>query len=94
MSMPEQLQIFGDDNSFFSQNKKNKRKPEWLKGRGGLKETCMISCNFNCVICKALFDSFQELKIHIVEHQAYNCLGCNLVFGSYEELLAQKNDIL
>ena len=51
------------------------------------KKICTLSCNFKCVICKALFDSFEELKIHVVEHQEYNCFG---LFGIYEEQWAYR----
>jgi hypothetical protein len=52
----------------------------------------MISANYSCVICKLLFDTTTELKVHILNahENDYSCLQCRVKFGTYQELLAHK----
>ena len=89
MIMPLLLVELGDNNTMFSADLQQ-NKPEWMK-RGVIYELCMISANFACLICKLIFDTTTELKVHILNtHDSFSCIQCKVKFGVYEELLAHN----
>ena len=92
MLMPQKLRLLGDNNQIFSQNtlNDNVKRPDWVGERGKQREICMISCNFICILCKDIYDSNIELKLHIANHDDFSCLSCKLKFGNYAELLSHK----
>ena len=63
LNMPLLLVELGDNNSMFSADLQQ-NEPEWMKRRVTY-ELCMISANFTCAVCKLIFDTTTELKVHI-----------------------------
>ena len=90
MIMPNLLKDLGDNNGMFSTGVQ-RCQPDWMQ-RGNKYEICMISANYGCIICKLIFDTTTELKVHILnEHENnFTCMQCKVKFGTYAELLSHK----
>lgn len=85
---PEILTFWGDSNGIFNQTNVTQDKDKLRRKENT--EICLYQANFCCVICTALFNSSEELKIHSITHKSYECIGCDIEFASYPNLLAHS----
>ena len=85
---PEILTFWGDSNGIF--NHINVKQDKDKLRRRENTEICIYQANFYCVICTALFNSSEELKIHVITHKKYECMVCDLEYDSYPKILAHS----
>lgn len=89
--MPEVLVALGDCSYFLGkQDSALEPRPKWMKDRQFKGDVDMISSNYCCVKCHAMFDVHLNLVDHVDEHHSFECNPCGINFGSYTELLAHS----